>query len=431
MSCVGFHETVGLEAPLESRPLKTTEMPTQLQRSLPDCPVPSPVRLPTASKGRLRVLHVLSALGIGGTEHGVIKLIRALGADEFEHRICAMRGVDHDFARRMSLESMVSSVGSGREGLQFPLFKLVGLMRRIRPHIVHTRNFGALEALLAARIAGVPVAIHSEHGYELQVLGGLPFRRRLVCAALYALADEVFTVSRDLREYHSKQSWRSPAKINVIYNGVNTEQFCPSSEAASSLHTEFGIPPGRVVIGTVGRIVPIKDHASLLEAAEILVRQGKNIHLLIVGSGPALPQVQERAHASSELEGRTTFSGATDRVPEVLKAMDIFVLPSISEGMSNTILEAMASGLPLVVSQAGGNPELVKNASVGYLFRPRDVQALAVSLSSLVDNASLRRGFGRAARELAVEQFSLSRMVRSYRDLYFGLATRRSAWKGL
>ncbi len=379
---------------------------------------------------RLRVLHVVSRLGMGGTEHGVLKIIRGLGHAEFKHQICAVRSVDEDFIRQMKVTVQTSAVGCADPGFQFPLFRLMHLMREFRPHIVHTRNFGALEAIAAARFAHVPVAIHSEHGYELEILGGLPLRRRLVCGGLYAMADQVCTVTRELRDYHSRQSWLSPKRFRVIHNGVNTDQFSPRPDLTAAIRSDLGVPLSRFVIGTVSRLVPIKNHKTLLNAAESLVRQGVDVHVMIIGSGPELSKLQDHAAASPELAGRVRFLGASDRVPELLNAMDVFVLPSISEGMSNTLLEAMATGLPVVASRAGGNTELVEDGHAGYLFESRDVGALAGVLAHLAGNTTLRHGCGLAARQRAVEQFSLSDMVRHYRDLYLELALRRGVWKG-
>jgi sugar transferase (PEP-CTERM/EpsH1 system associated) len=403
-------------------------MRTQLQLAMPQVPLTVPQ--PLSRQKRLRVLHVVSCVGMGGTEHGILKVLQALGSSEFEHQICAMRNIDEDFAHRMKIDATISTVGTSNPGFQFPFFRLSRLMKNFRPHIVHSRNFGALEAIPAARFAGVPVAIHSEHGYELEVLKGLPVRRRVVCRAFYALADEVFTVSNELREYHARESWRAPEKIRVIYNGVNTEQFRPDPELLAPLKSKLGIPAGRVVIGTVGRVVPIKDHDTLLGAAEILMRRGRDIHVLVVGSGSELPRLRMRASASLELRSRTTFLGASDRVPELLNAMDLFVLPSISEGLSNTILEAMATGLPLVVTRAGGNPELVQEDRVGNLFKPRDVEVFAGLLLRLVDDPGLRERYGQAARHRAVEQFSLAGMAKNYRDLYLNLASQHGVGKG-
>jgi sugar transferase (PEP-CTERM/EpsH1 system associated) len=402
----------------------------QLQQIPIEPPVSPPSQIGAPPAARLRILHVLSCLGMGGTEHGVFKIIRGLGHAEFEHQICAMRGVDENFVRQMAAPVRTSTVGRDEPGFQFPLFRLIHLMKEFRPHIVHTRNFGALEAVVAARFAGVPVAVHSEHGYELEILGGLPLRRRLLCGALYSMATQVFTVTRDLRDYHSKQSWLSPRKFRVIYNGVDTEIFRPRPECAAALRYEIGIPAERTVIGSVGRLVPIKDYKTLLQAAETLVRQGKNVHVLLVGSGPELPKLQAYASASTELAGRVTFLPASNRVAALLNSMDIFVLPSISEGMSNTILEAMATGLPVVVSRAGGNPELVDNGSVGGLFEPRDVKALAAHLSGLVDGSARRSEYGQGARRRVIDQFSLAGMVQHYRDIYVDLGSSHGVWKG-
>lgn len=380
---------------------------------------------------RLRVLHVVPRLGLGGTEHGVLKVLDGLGEEQFEHRLCAVRGVDSDFASRMGVATKAYTAGSAKPGLQFPLFRLMRIMRDYQPHIVHTRNFGALEAIFAARLVRVPVAIHSEHGYELDILRGLPFRRRILCRVLFPMADAVFAVTKELRAYHSGQSWLAAEKIRVIYNGVNTDRFVSLNSDAALARKDSGLPTDRFLIGSVGRLVPIKDHSTLLQAAELLLRQGNNLHVLLVGDGPERATLQQYVASMPALSGRVTFLGASDRVPELLKAMDVFVLPSISEGMSNTILEAMATGLPVVVTRAGGNAEMIDHEFSGLLFAPRDVRTLASHLARLIENPDLRRHLGEAARRRAVERFSLAEMLRRYRDLYFELAGKRGKQEGI
>jgi sugar transferase (PEP-CTERM/EpsH1 system associated) len=367
---------------------------------------------------RLRILHVVSCLGMGGTEHGVLKVINGLGDTQFEHQICVMRGLDHEFVQRMGVRARVLTVDSGKPGLQFPLFRLQKIMKEFKPHVVHSRNFGALEAIPAARMAGVPSVIHSEHGYEVEILKGLPLRRRILCGLFYAMADQIVAVTEDLSRYYARQSWHPSLRFRVIHNGVDTERFAPQPGLGASFRETFGIPADRIVIGSVGRLVPIKDHKTLLRAAGVLVKSGFDVHVLLVGSGPELPNLARMADQSSELAGRTLFLGASDRVHEVLNAFDIFVLPSISEGMSNTILEAMATGLPLVVTRTGGNPELVDDGRTGNLFDPQDVATLARLLAGLVEDTATRQRHGSAARARAVERFSLGSMIQQYRDLY-------------
>ena len=379
---------------------------------------------------RLRVLHVIPRLGLGGTEKGVLKVMRGLDESGFTHKICAVRGIDPEFAKRESLESKAYSADSSRNGFQFPLFRLKKIMEEFRPHIVHSRNFGALEAVPAARLAHVPVVIHSEHGYELEILQGLPLRRRVLCRCFYGMADAVFTVTDDLRRYHATQSWLPASRFRVLYNGVDTEKFTPNSLSAVHVRTELGIPDGRFLIGSVGRLVAIKDHKTLLRAAETLLLQGLDVHILLVGAGPELPNLQKYVANSRSLAGRVTFSGATDRVSELLNAMDTFVLPSICEGMSNTILEAMACGVPVIVSLTGGNPELVEEGRSGYLFPPGNVENLSGLLRRLTESSGTRHEFGAAGRRRAVEHFSLAGMMQRYQKIYTELAPRNGVSEG-
>lgn len=373
----------------------------------------------------LRVLHVIDRLGVGGTEHGLLKVIQGLEGSEFEHRVCAVRSVDELWARENHLEAQVDQIGEVSEGRQFLIGRLARLMRSFRPHIVHSRNWGAIEAIPAARLARIPVAIHSEHGYEVEMLAGLPMRRRLIRKAVYAMADAVFTVTEELRAYHARQAWTSASRIRVLPNGVDVSKFARRTDKRSQTREQLGLPAECFMVGTVGRAVKIKDHMTLLRAAELLAGGAARIHVLIGGSGPELTSLQEFANSSQKLAGRVTFSGSIADTSEILNALDVFVLPSLSEGMSNTLLEAMASGLPVVATRTGGNPELVEENCSGWLFKPGDFQDLASRLEQLSRDANLRREFGNSARARAVSQFSLQGMVARYRELYLSLAKQR------
>jgi len=376
----------------------------------------------TASEaaGRLRVLHVICCMGRGGAEMGILKLIAGLG-EEFEHRICTTRGFDAHFVRSSFSEEKMFVAGSAELKLQFPIFRLASIMRKYRPHIVHTRNWGALEAVPTARLTGVPVVVHSEHGYEVDMFVGLPMRRRLFRRAAYAMTDAIFAVTRELRDFHARQAWIRPERFGVMYNGVDTQRFAPREEMRTAMRKELGMPEDSFVVGTVGRLVPIKDHQTLLKAAGMLSAKGIAVRVLLVGSGPE----RERLQATATLEGRVCFAGDSDRVPGMLNAMDVFVLPSLNEGMSNTLLEAMACGLPVLATSAGGNPEIIEDNVNGCLFTPGDVEWLANKLKLLARDPTLVHQLGTAARNRAIESFSLSRMLETYRSFYLDLAARR------
>jgi len=384
-----------------------------------------------AQPKRLRVLHVITSLGRGGTENVVLKLVSGFGEDLFEQKICTTRGYDPEFARVYDLGAKLYLTGRRTNTFQFPLFRLAWVMRQYRPDIVHTRNWGALEAVPAARLAGVPRVIHSEHGYEMENLSGLPLRHRLFRRAAYAMADLVFTVTEELRNYHAQQAWLPSDRIRVIYNGVDTARFAPRPEIRARVRQSFGWGADSVVVGTIGRLTPIKNQVTLLLAAERVIRSGIDAHVLVVGDGVEMEAIRRRAEESPLLSGRTHLVGASEQVPELLNAMDVFVLPSLKEGMSNTLLEAMASGLPVVATRVGGNPEIVEDTNSGWLFAPMDIADLADRLTRLTSDPGLRRVLGCAARQRVVTHFDLKQMFENYRKMYVEIhGVRRPIAKG-
>ena len=399
--------------------------PSLVQNEQVSAALPPGVIARTAKPARLRILHVIPQLMAGGTEYTLLRLIRGLGEDDFEHRICATRAIDTQFAAQQGMAEKVFVAASGNGGAQFPFFRLARVMRTFQPQIVHSRNWGGIEAVLAARAARVPVAIHSEHGYEVDSLAGLPFRRRAFRRIAYALADAVFTNSEELREYHARQARISAERLRVIYNGVDTIRFAPRLAVRLRVRQELGLPADCLVLGTVGRLVPIKDHGTLLKAAALLASQGANVRVVLVGAGSQRDALQKQAAEDVHLSGRVIFTGASDNIPDLLNAMDVFVLPSLGEGMSNTVLEAMASALPVLATRVGGNPELIEDGRSGFLFAPGDVAGLAGQLQRLLQQPTLRQEIGAAARERVVSLFSLEHMIAEYRNLYRELAMRR------
>jgi sugar transferase (PEP-CTERM/EpsH1 system associated) len=373
----------------------------------------------------LRIMHVVNSLGRGGTELGVMKLVTGLDRSMFSHRICATREYDAEFVRLHDLKDRLDVAGTSNPGFQFPLFRLTNIFKVHRPDIVHTRNWGALEGVLAARLAGVPIVIHSEHGYEVDMLSGMPVRRRMFRRFVYSQADVVMAVTRELRDYHARQAWLNSGQVQVMYNGVDARKFAPSSEVRRRVRRELDISDATVVIGSVGRLVAIKDYHTLLTAGESLIQQGQNVHVLLVGAGPEMQSLKSRVGGSPALSKRTIFAGACDQIPAMLNAMDIFVLPSLGEGMSNTLLEAMAVGLPVVATKIGGNREVVNENSGGRFFAPGDAASLIRELSPLAESEELRGSAGEGSRKRALEQFSLEGMLRGYTELYRGLAERR------
>ncbi len=203
-------------------------------------------------------------------------------------------------------------------------------------------------------------------------------------------------------------------RIVLIPNGVDVERF---SEAVEPLvRRELGIGKERIVLGNVARLSEEKDQATLLRAVHTLHRSGREVLLLIVGDGPVRQQLKETA-SQLGLRNHVHFLGARSDIPAVLASIDIFVLSSLTEGMSNAVLEAMAAARPVVATRVGGNPELIADGETGYLVPARDSSALAWAIGRLADNPGLRKRMGLAGRRRVASSHSADVMVRRYEAL--------------
>lgn len=365
-------------------------------------------------------MHVVHGLGTGGTEEGIRKLLLGLNSDKFEQVVCTIGSspsIDHRSGAR------VLSLAQPMDRYSLLIGKLARIIRCERPHIVHSRNWGAIEAIPAARLAGVKAAIHSEHGLESDTYQRQPWRRKLIRRMCFRWANRVFTVSAGLKDYYVKQLGIRNCNIDVIPNGVDTDRFSANEGRRAVIREKLGARSEMVVIGTVGRLDPIKDHLTLLKAAEMLELKDR-LRLIIVGDGATRGVIEASLSKYQELGKRTVMVGATDDVVSYLSAFDIFVLPSLAEGMSNALLEAMSMGLACVASRTGGNPELIEDRQAGMLFEPRRAAQLADCLRILISNQPLRQEVGANARRRVEATFSLRRMLSDYAELYLDVATR-------
>ena len=302
-------------------------------------------------------------------------------------------------------------------------FKIARVVRKVRPHIVHTRNWAAIDGVIGAKLAGVRSVIHGEHGREASDPIGANIIRKKVRKGLSPWISEFVTVSSELRNWLIHDVGIPEKKVIQIINGVDTEKFKPSENKEMS-KSKLGIVPDSFIIGTVGRLDPVKDYQTLIKAFATLTTNTYKINkikLLITGSGSE----EQRLKTLSEdvrVADRVYFLGERQDIPELMQCMDVFVLPSIAEGISNTILEAMACGLPVITTKIGGNPELVDDGKTGFLFTSRDHIELADKLSFYCDNFSILMEHGLNARVRTEERFSLSRMIRDYDELYSSIA---------
>jgi sugar transferase (PEP-CTERM/EpsH1 system associated) len=367
------------------------------------------------------VLHVIHHLHIGGMENGLVNLINNMPSASYRHAIACVEDYS-DFRERITRADVeVFALHRSRIGLWRLRRELFRLCRELRPAIVHSRNQSGLDALLPARLAGVKHCVHGEHGWEATNLYGDAWKPIVLRKLHSPLVSRYVTVSKDLERFLVRRVGVAAARITHICNGVDTGRFAPAVERQRAwLPAEFRAQ-ALILIGTVGRLQPVKDQATLLRAFSQLVGEQphlrERLRLLIVGGGPLETDLRSLAD-SLGIAALTFFTGARDNVADALQALDVFVLPSLNEGISNTLLEAMAAGIPLIASAAGGNVELIEEGLYGRFFATGDVAALSRLLSEYASDGALRQAHGRAARQAAVERFSLTSMVSRYQAVY-------------
>jgi sugar transferase (PEP-CTERM/EpsH1 system associated) len=365
---------------------------------------------------RPRIVQVIPSLRLGGLENVAVRLVQHLSTMA-EQAVVTPTGAG-PLAERFPSGVSVFPMAEEHRPDRWNALRMARLFRKLRPDIVHTRNWTCIDAVIGARLAGVPVVIHGEHGRDASDPEGRNARRRQVRRFLSPFVTEFVTVSRDLARWLVEQVRVPARKVRTIYNGVDTERYAPGDRA--SARRALGIPMDWAVAGTVGRLDPVKDQAGLIRAFARADRaQASPGHraLVIAGDGPCRGEL-EATIAELRLGDSVRMLGERDDIPLVLQALDVFVLSSIGEGISNAILEAMATGLPVIATRVGGNGELVRDGITGCLIEPRRQDALAEALEDSFSDPERARAQGAAGRERAVAEFGLERMLAGYGALY-------------
>jgi len=379
------------------------------------------------------VAHVIYRLDVGGMENGIVNLLNAMPMTRYRHAIiCLTEYTDFRFRiRRSDVDCYALHKRPGKDLAVY--WRLWRLLRRLRPQIVHTRNLPALLALPVAALAGVPIRVHGEHGREITDIDGMRLKYKLLRRTLRPLAQRYIALSRDLEGWLHSGIGISDGKLVRIYNGVDIERFRPADGRRAPLPRAGFAGNDDIVIGTVGRMQTVKDQLTLTRAflrlLELAPDQKARLRLVLVGDGPLQAHCREIV-AASGAQSLCWFAGTRHDVVDVLQGYDIFVLPSLAEGISNTVLEAMATALPVVATRVGGNPELVADGTTGIMVPASDPEAMAHALLAYVRDPNMRRRHGLAGRARIEREFALHAMVSGYLGVYDELLRARPSVRG-
>lgn len=362
---------------------------------------------------KITVVHVVLSLEIGGMETVIANL---------------SRNIDHDLYRLLII--CVSTIGpigyelrnKGIKIIELPKMpriisflypkSLINILRAEKVDVLHCHSGCWYKAAIAGKFAGVKGIIYTEHGRQVPDYKSTIFFDR----AVSKITDYVVPVSLDLSNYLKKVVKIDLRKIHEIKNGIDTDYFSPMGKDKEFLE-ELGITDNALIIGNIARLALVKDHIALIKAFALTEKHCPDIRLLIVGDGSERANL-ENLVTELTISDKIAFLGFRRDIKKILALFDLFVLSSISEGISITILEAMACGKPVIATDVGGNSEILTEGVSGFLVPPKDIKAMAEKIEFFYNNRKHGKIFGQKGREHVIRNFSVQEMTVQYEKLY-------------
>ena len=368
----------------------------------------------------LHIVHLVYRFSTGGLENVIVQLVNGLPSTQFRHTVVAISDVDATFAKRITQPNVEVIALHKPPGQPFRLYpKMYRLLRRLQADVLHSCNLAAMEFAPIAALARVPLRVHAEHGWDVGELDGHNLRYRFLRQLLKPFVHEFIAVAEPQRRYLQNSIGVASKHLHVIPNGVDTERFHPRRDD-DALPAGFPFQRGKHwVIGTIGRQAAVKNPLLLVDSfIQLIQSQAPDTHtlrLVMVGDGPLHESIVQRI-AEANVADKVWLAGVRADIPELLRAMDCFVLPSLSEATSCTLQEAMATALPIIATQVGGNAALLDDGRYGSLVPSENVTALA---AEMLKQYGLRgKQANLAARESIVEQYGLSAVLARYDNVF-------------
>lgn len=369
----------------------------------------------------MKIWYLLPEMKLGGAEQHVLRLASGLRERGHEAGIATIfrEGVLAQAVREEKIPFVCLEAGKGWGPKTF--FKITRWIRSARPDLLHTYLFGFhFFAGLPAWALNVPAIISSRR----EISHWQKRRHRVLENLGNFFTDRVICCSMAVERWVLEKENLHPEKVLTLHNGIDLQHFKRGLTPFGGIRREFGIPENAQVVGTVANFASEKGYPILLEAAQTCLKEKENLWFLCVGSGPLEKGIKERAKQIPGHE-RIVFTGSRRDIPDLLEAMDVFVLASVIEGFPNVLLEAMAMAKPVVASEVGGIPELVESGVNGILILPRDKKALAEAILALLEDSEKRVRLATNAQEKIKREFTLDRMLDQYEALYLSVLEKK------
>jgi len=357
------------------------------------------------------ILHLVYRFDIGGLETVLVNLINSLPEQSFKHIIVSLTNANQDFIKNLQQKVEIIELCKP-PGNSIRIYRqLWELFQHYKPDIVHSYNIATLEYQLIAALAGVKRRVHAEHGRDIFDLDGSNRKYQLLRRLINPVVHYWIPVSNELCQWLINTVKIPAKKVKLIYNGIDSKKYCPGDKRKIDVFTVI----------TIGRLAPVKDQLTLIKAIELIATQyperKKRIKLRIIGDGELKAELAAYI-AEKQLEALVCLPGASYQVAAELQLADLFVLTSLAEGIALTALEAMATSLPVIATNVGGNPEIIESGVNGQLVAVKAIEEIANAVMSYMDDRQLGQTHGAAGRQKIEKNFSLEIMANNYLNIY-------------
>lgn len=361
-----------------------------------------------------KILHVTFDMGIAGTEQVIVNLVTALDATQYENQLFCMEEPVGELGKKLQSQGFAIHSCMRKPGFDRSVVKKIReVIKKEGIDIVHCHQYSPYVYGLFAGVMSKKPVVFTEHG---RLYPDLPSsKRRLVNPVLCRLTKAITVISKATQNALVDIENFPRNKIKVVYNGIHDVSHQYQKDEA--LFDELGLNDGEFILGTISRLDPIKNQEMMIAAFAEVVNAGINAKLLMVGDGPIRTKLEDLCKILGVQE-KVIFTGFQVEPQRYLRLMDIFLLSSLSEGTSMTLLEAMSFSKPCVVTDAGGNPEIVDNEKTGLVTPNENRQAFANATVRLIQDRVFAEELGRKGRERYEQSFSVSAMAEQYSEIY-------------